>query len=172
MSPNLREFLRASLKDAKRVAVVGVGSEVRSDDQAGLLVVKRLRKRCKGKGAVPQIELFWGSLAPENLLGEIKKYSPSHLILVDAADVHALPGTVEAICPESISGMSSSTHALPLNIFVDYIRESVHCKVTIIGIQPKTLDYDGAVSPEIRCAVTRVARAIESLVRDPPLALL
>ena len=168
MRLNLKTLLKASLEGATRVAVLGVGSELRGDDQAGLLVAQRLRKRCKTNGACPQIELFHGATAPENLTGEIKNYRPSHLIVVDAADVGKEPGTIEVISPDSISGVSFSTHMMPMKIIVDYMRESIDCKVMVIGIQPKSLEYTGPVSPEIRASARQVATAIEAIVREIP----
>jgi hydrogenase 3 maturation protease len=166
MRLNLKALLRESLKGASRVAVMGVGSELRADDQAGLLVAQRLRKRCKVNGACPQIELYHGATAPENLTGEIKAFLPSHLIIVDAADVAKGPGTVEVISPESIEGASFSTHMMPMKIVVDYMRESINCKVMVIGIQPKSLEYMGPVSKEVRSSVTQVALAIEAVVKE------
>jgi hydrogenase 3 maturation protease len=168
MRLNLKALLRESLKGASRVAVLGVGSELRADDQAGLLVAERLRKRCKANGSCPQIELYHGATAPENLTGEIKAFHPSHLIVVDAADVAKEPGTVEVISPESIEGASFSTHMMPMKIIVDYMRESINCKVMVIGIQPKSLEYMGPVSKEVRSSVTQVALAIEAVVQEIP----
>jgi hydrogenase 3 maturation protease len=170
MRLNLKTLLRESLEGANRVGVLGVGSELRADDQAGLLVAQRLRKRCKIDGSCPQIELFHGATAPENLTGEIKNYRPSHLIVVDAADVGKDPGTIEVISSDLISGVSFSTHMMPLKIVADYMRESINCKVMVIGIQPKTLKYNGAVSPEIRASVRQVATAIEAIVREIPVS--
>lgn len=170
MRLNLKALLRENLEGANRVAVLGVGSELRGDDQAGLLVVERLRKRCKVNGSCPQLELFYGATAPENLTGEIKNYRPSHLILVDAADVEKDPGTVEVISHELISGVSFSTHMMPLKIIVDYMLDSINCKVMVIGIQPKSLEYTGPVSSEIRASVRQVATAIEAVVREIPVS--
>jgi Ni,Fe-hydrogenase maturation factor len=49
------------------------------------------------------------------------------------------------------------------------MRESINCKVTVIGIQSKTMEFVGAVSPEVRAAVTQVALAIEAIVREIPM---
>lgn len=148
------------------MAVLGAGSELRGDDRAGLLVVERLRTRCKKNGSCPQIEPFYGATAPENLTGEIKRYRPTHLILVDAADVGKEPGNVEVISPETIAEVSFTTHMMPMKIVVDYLRESIDCKVMIVGIQPKSLEYDVPVSPEVRASVRQVATAIEAVVRE------
>ncbi len=166
MRLGLKALLRESLDGAKRVAVLGAGSELRGDDRAGLLVAQRLRNRCKRHGACPQIELFYGATAPENLTGEIKNYRPSHLILVDAADVGKKPGAIQVISSEAIVDSSFSTHRMPLKILGDYLRESIGCKLMVIGIQPKTLEYDSPVSPEVRSSVRQVVTAIEAIVRQ------
>jgi len=41
--------LRSALEGAERVAIVGVGSDLRGDDAIGLEVVRRLRKRLKSR---------------------------------------------------------------------------------------------------------------------------
>ena len=42
--PNLKTILKKKLKDAKKIAVLGIGSALRSDDAAGLLVAEELKK--------------------------------------------------------------------------------------------------------------------------------
>ena len=166
MRLGLKALLRENLDGARRVAVLGAGSELRGDDRAGLLVAHKLRNKCKRNGACPQIELFYGATAPENLTGEIKNYRPSHLILVDAADVGKGPGAIQVIAPEAIVDASFSTHRMPLKVVVDYLRESIGCKVLIIGIQPKTVEYDTPVSLEVKSSVRQLVTAIEAIVRQ------
>jgi len=47
MMPSLKQKLLILLKNAARVAVVGIGSELRGDDAAGLLALEHLRQRLK-----------------------------------------------------------------------------------------------------------------------------
>lgn len=120
----------------------------------------------------PSIGLFAGGTAPENLTGEILRFEPSHILLVDAADLGLKPGTVKLIDPETIGGASFSTHALPLKILADYLRQSLPCParnasrsnvgrhIIILGIQPKQSEFDSAPSREIKQAARRLAREI------------
>ena len=69
--PSLPEPLLA----AERVAVLGVGSALRGDDAAGILLVRRLRTFCLRTGAT-RLAAFAGHSAPENLTGEICRFRP------------------------------------------------------------------------------------------------
>lgn len=161
---SLKTILKESLNGAERVAVLGVGSELKGDDRAGMMVVEHLQKKCDGSDPCSPLRVFYGATAPENLTGEIKKYRPTHLVIIDSADVSQEPGTIEVISPELVGGISFSTHMMPIKILVDYLYDALKCKIMIIGIQPKTLEYSAALSPEVRTSVRQVASAIDAVV--------
>ena len=161
---NLTKLLRKSLDGARKIAVLGVGSDLRADDVAGMLVAEKLHKRCTKNGSNPLLEVFLGATAPENLTGEIKRFSPSHLIIVDAADTGAEPGTINVIPPENVAGISFSTHQMPLKLMVDYLNQSFECKIMIIGIQPGVLKFGQSPSKEVLKSVAQVTAALESVV--------
>jgi hydrogenase 3 maturation protease len=161
---NLKSLLKKSLENATKVAVLGVGSELRADDVAGMLVAQELQELCKKDGGCPQLEVFLGSTAPENLTGEIKKYQPSHLIIIDAADISSDPGVISLIDPKDIAGISFSTHQMPLSLFVDYIQQSFPCQIIILGIQPKVLHVGHPPSKEVEKSVKQMAKDLAELV--------
>jgi hydrogenase 3 maturation protease len=181
--PNLPQTLRRSLKDAARVAVLVLGSSLRGDDAAGLLVADALDEaRKKPKPGRPRLKVFRGETAPENLTGPIKALRPTHLVVVDAADFGARPGAVRllahdaapATCAEGATGeglggsetgrlaggVSFSTHNLPVGVLTEYLRHSIGCEVIVIGIQPGSCDFGKEPSPAIRRAAGRTAAAI------------
>lgn len=153
----LLEKLQDRLNQAERVVVVGVGSEMRGDDIAGLLVLEELKKHPH-----PKVILIEGGTAPENFTGQIKKAKPTHLIIVDAADLKQAPGAVEVIEPARIGGYSFSTHALPLKVMVDFILADWKCEVMVIAIQPKSLEFGRPVDPSVADAAHQIAAAIIS----------
>jgi hydrogenase 3 maturation protease len=153
----LNGLLEDSLEGASRIAILGVGSDLRSDDAAGLLVAERVEKACGGKSAVLVVK---GATAPENFTGPIVAFRPSHLVIVDCAELGSPPGSVRLFPAEEIGGVTSNTHALPLKIVIDYINRNHPCRAVVIGIQPKGLDFDGEISGEVLAAVDRVARAL------------
>lgn len=156
----LRQSLRAELKKqlalASKVVLLGVGSELRGDDSVGILVVNELAHT-----PIPQLTVLDGGTAPENLTGEIKRLKPSHLVVVDAAELNELPGVVKLVPIEEVSGYTFSTHALPLKIMVNYLHQDLDCIVIVIAVQPGKIDFGALVSFEVKAAAKEVASAIK-----------
>jgi hydrogenase 3 maturation protease len=151
--------LGVALRQARRIAVVGVGSDLRGDDVAGILVINELRiSLARSKRSV--IRLFDGGTAPENITGEIIRFKPSHILLVDAAGLGLKPGAVKLLEPAEIGGVIFSTHVLPLKIMADYLKQSLSCRIIVIGIQPGRIDFGAAVSAKIKLAARRLAHEI------------
>ena len=158
MNPDLIR-LKKSLNKADRAVLVGVGSELRGDDAAGILVADKVKSK-KEKVKNSKLKVLLGGTAPENLTGEIKRLKPSHLVIVDSADFKAEPGSVEVIGYDWIGGHSFSTHSAPLKMMIDYLLADISFVPIVIGIQPKSLEFGAAVSPEVLEAVDEVADAL------------
>jgi len=105
-----------------------------------------------------------GETAPENLTGEIKQYRPTHLIVIDAAELNKKPGHIEIMEPETIGGATFCTHSLPLNVIISYLLESFKFEVIIIGIQPKTLTFSAQPTKEVVAAAKKLADTITTLL--------
>jgi hydrogenase 3 maturation protease len=117
---------------------------------------------------------FEGCTAPENLTGEIIRFIRSggpnakgHLVLVDAADLKSKPGALRLVAPQELSGVSFSTHQLPLSVLVDYFRQSLTIEISIIAIQPRNTSFGAGVSPSVTKAVNHVVAAIRSAIPTP-----
>lgn len=108
-------------------------------------------------------KVFLGSTAPENLTGEIKKFNPTHLIIVDIVETGDKPGAIVLIDPKDAGGISFSTHRLPLKMMVEYLLKFLKCKVIIIGIQPKTLALGSQPSQEAVKAVNKVVKMVKEI---------
>ena len=159
---NLTTELNDRLKSARRVAVLGVGSEFRGDDAAGMLVAQAVAKAVNRK----KIKVFLGATAPENLTGEIIRFKPSHIIIVDTADIKQKPGTILLLNAEDLAeGVSFSTHKLPPKVMMDYFVEALKCSIFVIGIQPKSIKFDAPVSKEVKSSVKEVSGAIISAIK-------
>jgi hydrogenase 3 maturation protease len=159
------KILKKKLHNARRVAVLGIGSELRGDDVAGLLAAQQIEKAIRGKTALPEVRVFIGETAPENLTGEIKKFQPTHLIIIDAAELNKKPGHIEIMEPETIGGTSFCTHSLPLKIIIGYLLESFKFQAIIIGIQPKTLTFGAQATKEVVAAAKHLAKTITKLLK-------
>jgi len=164
---DLKKNLKSSLEGAKKVAVLGVGSELRADDIAGILAAQELERSSKQINKTIDFKVFLGHTAPENLSGEIRKFNPTHVVIIDTADIGKKPGEVALFTPENIGGISFSTHKLPIKVLAQYLAQSIDCKAIIIGIQPKGLDFGKDVSREAKTAAKNVSKAIKNVIIAP-----
>ncbi len=64
-----------------RACLVGIGSDLRGDDSAGLMVVRQLLKHPHTENLL----IIEGGPAPENVTGQIRAFHPELVILIDAA---------------------------------------------------------------------------------------
>lgn len=139
-----------------RVAIVGVGHELRGDDAAGLAVARRAQS-----AAGERLLVLEGGPAPENVTGTLRRFGPDLVLLVDAADLNAEPGAVRWLTPDVIEGLSATTHTMPLSILARYLQHELNCDVCLVGIQPGKNDIGQPLSE----AVERAVGAIEDSLR-------
>ncbi len=166
MQKNLTRILRQKLDNASRVAVLGIGSDLRGDDVAGIIATEQIEKIIKQKTSPAEVKFFIGATAPENLTGEIKKFQPSHLIIIDAVNSTVPPGQITIMDPEHIDEVSFFTHKLPIKLMIDYLLGFCKCLVVIIGIQPKDITIGGPVSKEVGGAVKELSKAVADVLSD------
>jgi hydrogenase 3 maturation protease len=116
--------------------------------------------------------VFVGSNAPENCTGPIRRFDPSHLVVVDAADLGEKPGGVQLIDPNRLDGVPFSTHSLPLSVVLGYLLKALPaCHVLVVGIQPESLTFGAPPTAAVLDAARRVAEAVRAAVTtDEPSA--
>ena len=148
----LRDCLKANIQPGQKIAVLGIGSTLRADDAAGMYFIELLGKRVRKENVL----LIAGSTAPENFTGVIKDFAPGKLFIVDAAYVGGLPGEAKVVPAAEISGVSFSTHMLPLPVMLKYLESEVCCDVIFIGIQPKVTEQGFFISDEVKKGTERL----------------
>jgi len=163
----LEKRLRKILEGCSRIAVLGIGSELCADDAAGILLVRQLRSRIS---AYPfdslEFEGFEGGNAPENTTGFISAFKPSHILLIDAAEIGTSAGEFREISAEEIPDICFSTHTLPLKIIVDYLGKATGAIISVIGIQPGNLDFGNPTTPEIDNGVKRLSGLLHRVMEE------
>ena len=136
-----------------KIAVVGIGHELRGDDAAGVLVVRGLTERAN-------LLLIDGGPAPENYTGALRRFQPDIVLLIDAAQMNLAAGAIRAVGLDSTDEFSASTHTAPLTLMAHFIREEIGSEVFLIGIQPKNTAFGAPISPEVELAVENVVQAL------------
>jgi Ni,Fe-hydrogenase maturation factor len=81
--PPHRESLKKRLRDATRVAVLAAGSSLRADDAAGMVAAEELDSLLKSHPARVETQIFLGETVPENLTGEIKRFTADGEVVKD-----------------------------------------------------------------------------------------
>jgi hydrogenase 3 maturation protease len=104
--------------------------------------------------------LIDGGVAPENFTAQIKKFRPSHVIMIDATDLGLKPGTASIVDLNTITGPSIFSHRLPLSIFADYLRAHDEAKIILIGIQPANARIGAAMSKQVKKSVDTTSAVI------------
>jgi hydrogenase 3 maturation protease len=146
-----------------RIAILGVGNQFRSDDGAGVLIARALSK-CECTQDTDHLLVIEAGHAPENTTGELRRFDPDLVLIIDAADMGETPGTIRWIPAEDIDGMSASTHSLPLSILAQYLTLEINCTVALLGIQPDSNEVGEQVSPEVLQAVHEIVEELEALI--------
>jgi hydrogenase maturation protease HycI len=168
MSPDwptsLKQTLaRLSPDKTPRVALMGVGHELRGDDAAGVLVARALQPIFEKSETILVVD---GGHAPENQTGRLRRFAPDVVLLVDAADMAEPAGTVRWLAWTETGGLDAFTHTLPLKLIAQYFRQELVCDVALIGIQPAQLDFGAAVSPAVQASVDSVVHTLARMLLD------
>ncbi len=140
-----------------RVAVLGIGNELNGDDAAGVRVVRELAARLT---ATPGVLLIDGGVAPENYTGPLRRFQPDLVLEIDAAHLGEAPGTTRWVDWRDADGLSASTHTLPPSVLAEFLVAEIGCEVSLLGIQPATLEMNTPVSPAVERAVHQLADAL------------
>lgn len=145
----------------ERLAIIGVGSELRGDDAAGVRIVRDLQAlRLPQKG--------WlqcnAGVAPENTTGLLRRFQPQTVLLIDTVQMNALPGTVRLVDWRETCGSNFSTHTLPLNLFAEYLTLDLGCEVLLLGIQPQQLTLDAPISPVVYASIEQIVQTLRTVL--------
>ncbi|BDH79411.1 MAG TPA: hydrogenase maturation peptidase HycI [Methanothermobacter sp.] len=155
---NIKKELEKFLKGYKKILILTVGNELRGDDGLGPAIAKKLSKN----GNFTVID---GGTVPENFTGKIKKENPTHIIIIDAVEMGAKPGTIKIIEKDKIANYNISTHAMPLSFLIDYLQAHKSYRIILIGIQPKRLDFSTRISEPVRESMGKLISILNKTIQ-------
>jgi hydrogenase 3 maturation protease len=146
--------IRARVRDlirSEKTLVIGIGNTDRADDGAGIKIVDSWKARLK-KRAFLEPETPAEIVVSDHLADPLV----DALVFVDAADFGGKPGEVRLFGSEDADGMPipASTHKIPLGLLFGLIRQKGKAAY-LLGIQPKSLEWIGEMSEEVRETVKR-----------------
>jgi hydrogenase 3 maturation protease len=143
-----------------KIAILGIGNELRRDDAVGLAVVDRLNSFIGD----PSVVVLNCQHVPENFTGYVKRIRPTCVVLVDAADFGALPGEARIFQLNDLEVSSVTTHKASLLALGEYLQSEINCNIFVIGIQPADCDFGSGLSPIAQRASIVVADLISTAI--------
>jgi hydrogenase 3 maturation protease len=147
--------LEVFLKDVKRLVVIGIGNELRADDAVGLEVARQL-KPYEGDKLV----VFEGQMTPDVVISPTCRAHPSHVLFIDAAELHKTPGAWQMITEDDVERGFFSTHSLPMKDIAVELQRRCNAHALFLGIQPKSRDISLVRSKECQNAAMEIATRI------------
>ncbi len=144
---------------ASATVILGVGNLVRGDDGVGVHVAQALLAR----GCPEGVTVLDGGTAPLDALAYVGLVD--RLIIVDAADLGEAPGAIRRLTPDDLlpaQGDSVSLHDLDLLWALGVLRATGQepAQVTIIGVQPESLDWSTDLSPALSARLDEIINAV------------
>lgn len=153
---DIEQALVLFLDKAKRIAVLGIGNELRTDDGLGPFIIANLQI------SSPVIMVENVGSVPEAFASSIADFRAERVILVDAADMRRPPGHVEVVTRGRIGGVAISTHSMPLSLLMMYLEQETGAETVLLGIQPKSIAFGEGLTG----AITVVCHKVISLLRS------
>ena len=147
------------LKDATIVVVIGMGNELRADDAVGLHIVRLLRPFTNDR-----LKVFEGQMTPEVYIGPACASHPTHVLIVDAAELGKKPGAWKILSSDSVEQGLFTTHSIPAVEVAAEIQRRCGAIVVFLGIQPKSRDISLSLSSECQQAAEDIAEIIRKTV--------
>jgi hydrogenase maturation protease len=145
-----------------RIAVLGLGNLMRTDDAVGMLAIQQLRADPRFPPSVPLIE---GGTLGLDLLYPLD--SITHLLALDALDAGAAPGTLLRFEGEDLADLpiSKSVHLLGFSDLIGAMRLSGSAphQIVVLGVQPDLIAWGTQLTATVESAL---ASLIESAIRQ------
>ena len=157
---NFEDELRNFIRGAKRIAILGIGNDLRTDDGLGPYIIENLRIDD------PRVMIENVGSVPEGFARNLAEFGAERVIMVDAADMMKPPGHIELVTKDRIGGINISTHSMPLSFLMMYLEQETGGKTILIGIQPKSIQFGEGLTPEIQEVVDNTINTLEHVLNE------
>jgi hydrogenase maturation protease len=145
--------------------VLGVGNTILTDEGVGPWVVERLRAL---NPDVPDVTWMDGGTLSFSIAAVVE--DAEYLVVVDATELRASPGTVQVFVDEAmdemLGGHGRSIHEVGLMDLMNMARltERLPKRRALVGIQPGVVDWGTEPTAVVGAAMPVAARAVAELI--------
>lgn len=159
----LTTYLCSTLTNPEEWLIACIGTDLRSDDRAGLEVCRRLNSIGVG------VRTLICEYGIENCFQDIVAVNKRSIVIIDSAIVpNVKPGTIMVISEDEISDFTPlTTHTIPLTLVLEILKKEMSLlKTVILGIAVKNIDIGFEMSPEVDKAVQDLVSAFIACLRS------
>jgi hydrogenase maturation protease len=148
-----------------RILVLGIGNTLLSDEGVGVRVIDHL-----SRDELPErVTCLDGGTLSFTLAGPIEDCD--QLIVVDAAELSARPGSVQVFENEAMDdyvakGGKRSVHEVGLADLLSIAALAGHlpARRALVGIQPELLDWGNDCTPAVAAAIPQACEHVHALI--------
>lgn len=146
--------------NSKRIAVVGIGNYLLSDEGVGIHAVKKLMKET----LPPYVEIIDGGTAGIDLLLWMEE--AKYVVIIDCIEAEAEPGTIFRLNAEEIPLSQNrsifSLHDLKLPAVLSLAKRLGNMPTVVIyGVQPAIINPGIQLSPRVQDSLPRLLQMVK-----------
>ncbi|MCK9594558.1 MAG: HyaD/HybD family hydrogenase maturation endopeptidase [Candidatus Omnitrophica bacterium] len=138
--------------------VIGCGNLLMQDEGIGVHLIEYL----KGKTIPQGVELVDGGCSGFDLLGFIQE--SREVVIVDAVKAGGKPGDIYKFSPDDYrtdTFPKTSLHDVSLKDIFEIVKKTGNLpRITIFGVEPKTIDWGMELTPEVGEVLPRLAELV------------
>ncbi|TXT56808.1 MAG: Hydrogenase 3 maturation protease [Candidatus Thorarchaeota archaeon] len=140
---DIESQLNQFVQGTKKVAILGIGNDLRTDDGLGPYIVENLSIDD------PNVLIENVGSVPEAFARPLAEFGAERIIMVDAADMRKPVGHIELVTKDRIGGIAISTHSMPLSLLMMYLEQETGGQAILLGIQPQNIQFGEGLTPKI-----------------------
>jgi len=146
------------ISGASRIAILGIGNDLRTDDGLGLFIVKELKTKH------PNVFIENVGSVPEAFARPLAEFGAERVIMIDAADMRKPVGHIELVTKDRIGGIAISTHSMPLSFLMQYLEDQTGGKTILLGVQPQSIVFGESLTPVVEEVSRKLISEIDSML--------
>ncbi len=149
---NIQKILTEIFYSHKKIAIMGLGSEIKGDDAVGIYIVEQLKRMIQPLPA--NLRIINASLMPDNFFYDLISFNVDCLIVIDALyitnrqkDYESLNSDIFVFRTFSFLNESFSTHNISLETYKKLLENKLNKKIhtIFIGIRGYEFEFGSTV---------------------------
>ena len=159
MTNTFRMITGKDPKPLPRILIAGLGNVLLQDDGVGVHAIRELRKNRLPGVVVAEV----GTAVLDAL--HLFEWA-DRILAIDAMQAGGLSGTIYLLCGGSVAeqGFQTSLHELSLVSALKFISRELIPEITVLGIEPETIDYGLQLTPTLRAMLPKVVQEAKNIV--------